>query len=88
MLSWREASSLELGLFTEELSLLWRAHLLRRAHQQWGGLTPVRLQWDQLQREATHQSFIPVEGFSILSSQFASGAVLVVLRAFMGGAPS
>jgi hypothetical protein len=25
-----------------------------------------------------------VEGFSILSSQFASGEVLVVLRAFMG----
>jgi hypothetical protein len=31
------------------------------------------------------QSFIPVEGFSILSSQLASGAVSVVLRAFMGG---
>jgi hypothetical protein len=25
MLSWREASSIELGLFTEEHSLLWRA---------------------------------------------------------------
>ena len=88
MLSWREASSLEPCLFTEELLVLWRAHLLRRAHQQWGGLTPVRLQWDQFQREATQQSFIPVEGFSILSSQFASGAVMVVLIAFMGGTAS
>jgi hypothetical protein len=33
MLSWREASSTELGLFTEEYSLLSRAHLLRRVHQ-------------------------------------------------------
>jgi hypothetical protein len=38
--------------------------------------------------EATQQSFIPMEGFSILSSQLASGAVSVVLRAFMRGAPS
>ena len=43
-----------------------------RAHQQWGGLTLVRLQWDQFQWEATHQYQITVEGFSIQSSQFAS----------------
>jgi hypothetical protein len=78
---------LEPGLFTEELPLLWRSHLLRRAHQQWGGLTPIRLQWDQFQREATHQCLITVDGFSIQSSQFASAAVLVVLRAFMRGTP-
>jgi hypothetical protein len=87
MLPWREASSLESQLFSGELSVLRRAHLRRRAHHQWGALTPIRLQWDQLQREATHQSFIPVEGFSILSSQFASRAVLVDLVAFMRGAP-
>jgi hypothetical protein len=87
MLSWREASSLESQLFSGELPVLRRVHLRRRAHHQWGGLTPVRLQWDQLQREATHQSFIPVEGFSILSSQLASGAVMVDLVAFMRGAP-
>ena len=82
MLPWREASSLESQLFSGELPIL------RRAHHQWVVLTPVILQWDQLQREATHQSFIPGEGFSILSSQFASRAVMVVLRAFMAGAPS
>jgi hypothetical protein len=87
MLSWREASSLELGLFSEDLPVLRMAHLRRRAHHHWGVLTPVRLQWDQLQREATHQSFIPVEGFSILSSQLASGAVMVDLVAFMRGPP-
>jgi hypothetical protein len=85
MLSWREASSLEPCLFTEELPVLRRAHLLRRAHQQWGGLTPVRLQWDQFQREATHQYQIIVEGFSIQSSQFASAANSVDLGAFMRG---
>jgi hypothetical protein len=71
MLSWREASGLEPCLFVEELLVLKRAHLLRRAHQQWGGLTPVRLEWDQFQREATHQYQITMEGFSIQSLQFA-----------------
>jgi hypothetical protein len=82
MLSWREASSLEPGLFSGELPVLRRVHIISGEV-----LTPVRLQWDQLQREATHQSFIPVEGFSILSSQLASGAVMVDLVAFMRGAP-
>jgi len=57
-----------------------------RAHQQWGGLTLVRLQWDQFHREATHQYQSTVEGFSIQSSQFASGSDLVDLGAFMRGA--
>jgi hypothetical protein len=75
MLSWREPSGLEPCLFVEELPVLRRAHLLRRAHQQWGGLTLVRLQWDQFQREATHQYQSTVEGFSIQSSQFASAQI-------------
>jgi hypothetical protein len=88
MLSWREPSGLEPCLFTEELPVLRRVHLLRRAHQQWGGLTPVRLQWDQFQREATHPYQITVEGFSIQSSQFASAADSVDLGAFIWGAPA
>jgi hypothetical protein len=87
MLPWREASSLESQLFRGELLVLRRAHLRRMVHHQWGELTPVILQWDQLQREATHHSFIIVEGFSILSSQLASGEVLVDLVAFMRGTP-
>jgi hypothetical protein len=82
MFSWREPSGLEPCLFIEELPVL------RRAHQQWGGLTLVRLQWDQFQREATHQYQSIVEGFSIKSSQFASGSDLVDLGAFMRGTPT
>jgi hypothetical protein len=78
---------LEPGLFPEELPVLWREHLLRRVHQQWGGLTPVKLQWDKFHREETHQCLITLEGFSIQRSQFPSAAVLVDLRAFMRGAP-
>jgi hypothetical protein len=43
MFSWREPSGLELCLFVEDLPVLRRAHLLRRAHQQWGDLTLVIL---------------------------------------------
>jgi hypothetical protein len=82
MLSWREPSSLKACLFVEELPVL------RRAHQQWGGLTLVRLQWDQFQREATHQYQSTVERFSIQSSQFASSSDLVELEAFMRDAPT
>jgi hypothetical protein len=87
MLPWREAYSLESLLFSGDISILRRVHLRRRAHHQWGALTPVKLQWDQLHREATHHSFIPMEGFSIMISQLAYGAVLVDLVAFMRGAP-
>jgi len=38
--------------------------------------------------KAIQQSFIPVEGFSDMSSQFSSGAVSMILPACMWGAPS
>jgi hypothetical protein len=53
-----------------------------------GGLLAIKLQCNQLQREAIQQSFIPMEGFSYLNSQFAVGAVSMVLPACMWGAPS
>jgi hypothetical protein len=44
MLSWIEPSVLDPCLFSGELPVSRRAHLRRRAHHQWGGLTPIRLQ--------------------------------------------
>jgi hypothetical protein len=78
MLPWREASIFDSQLFSGEISILRRVHLRRRVNHQWESLIHVILQWDQLQREATHHRFIHVEGFSILSSQLASGEFLVI----------
>jgi hypothetical protein len=61
---------------------------VRRAHQHWGGLRLVRLQWDQFQREATLQHQSVLEGFSIRSSQLAFDSVSVILATFLRGAPS
>jgi hypothetical protein len=44
LLAWRAHGGLVPCLFTKELPLLRRVHLVRRVHQEWGGLRVVRLQ--------------------------------------------